>query len=108
MVTFYPFRRFNPSPIVTINIHIIETSATPREQDANENETDRKVYGRRGKMLEGGGSIYRAHTKSGTNIWQSAVYGKCIVADYNNVQKDKCAAEFMKLQQCYTVSLTHE
>jgi hypothetical protein len=23
------------------------------------------------------------------------------------VQKDKCAAEFMKLQQCYTVSLRH-
>ncbi|RDI89146.1 hypothetical protein Vi05172_g515 [Venturia inaequalis] len=35
---------------------------------------------------------------------ESAVYGKCIVADYNNVQKDKCAAEFIKLQQCYTAA----
>jgi hypothetical protein len=25
------------------------------------------------------------------------------VADYNNVRKDKCAKEFLKLQQCYTV-----
>jgi hypothetical protein len=36
---------------------------------------------------------------------ESAVYGKCIVADYNNVSKDKCAAEFIKLQQCYMVRL---
>jgi hypothetical protein len=34
---------------------------------------------------------------------ESAVYGKCIVSDYNNVFKDKCGAEFIKLQQCYTV-----
>lgn len=40
-----------------------------------------------------------------TDLMYSAVYGKCIVADYNNVQKDKYAAEFMKLQQCYTVSI---
>ncbi|KAF2449957.1 hypothetical protein P171DRAFT_481011 [Karstenula rhodostoma CBS 690.94] len=32
---------------------------------------------------------------------ESAVYGKCILADYNNVHKDKCAAEFMKLKDCY-------
>ncbi|QDS68268.1 hypothetical protein FKW77_010632 [Venturia effusa] len=37
-------------------------------------------------------------------IEESAVYGKCIVADYNNVHKDKCAAEFFKLQQCYTAA----
>lgn len=34
---------------------------------------------------------------------QAAVYGKCIVADYNSVHKDKCAAEFMKLKNCYVV-----
>ncbi|KAF2675209.1 hypothetical protein BT63DRAFT_450194 [Microthyrium microscopicum] len=33
---------------------------------------------------------------------ESANYGKCIAADYNNVSKDKCVNEFMKLQQCYT------
>ena len=36
---------------------------------------------------------------------QSAVYGKCIFADYNNVHKDMCAKEFMKLKECYLVSL---
>lgn len=35
---------------------------------------------------------------------QAAVYGKCIVADYNSVHKDKCANEFMKLKDCYLVS----
>lgn len=34
---------------------------------------------------------------------QAAVYGKCIVADYNSVHKDKCADEFMKLKDCYLV-----
>ncbi|UPX12798.1 uncharacterized protein EKO05_0003335 [Ascochyta rabiei] len=32
---------------------------------------------------------------------ESAVYGKCIFADYNNVHKDMCAKEFMKLKDCY-------
>ncbi|EON67536.1 hypothetical protein W97_06904 [Coniosporium apollinis CBS 100218] len=31
----------------------------------------------------------------------SAVYGKCIAADFNNVQKDKCMTEFLKLKECY-------
>jgi hypothetical protein len=37
---------------------------------------------------------------------QSAVYGKCIFADYNNVHKDMCAKEFMKLKECYLVGLS--
>ncbi|KAF2435747.1 hypothetical protein EJ08DRAFT_603766 [Tothia fuscella] len=32
---------------------------------------------------------------------ESAVYGKCIVADYNNVRKDKCLTEFLKFKDCY-------
>jgi len=32
---------------------------------------------------------------------EGSVYGKCIFADYNNVYKDKCAAEFLKLKECY-------
>ncbi|KAI0403028.1 hypothetical protein F4802DRAFT_599539 [Xylaria palmicola] len=32
---------------------------------------------------------------------EAAVYGKCIVADYNSVHKDKCAQEFMRLKDCY-------
>lgn len=31
------------------------------------------------------------------------MYGRCIVADYNSVHKDKCATEFMKLKDCYLV-----
>jgi hypothetical protein len=34
---------------------------------------------------------------------QAAVYGQCIVADYNTVYKEKCAKEFMKLKDCYLV-----
>ncbi|KAJ1338278.1 NADH dehydrogenase [ubiquinone] 1 alpha subcomplex assembly factor 8 [Microdochium nivale] len=32
---------------------------------------------------------------------EAAVYGKCIVADYNSVHKDQCAKEFMLLKECY-------
>ncbi|KAI0009331.1 hypothetical protein F4779DRAFT_583028 [Xylariaceae sp. FL0662B] len=32
---------------------------------------------------------------------EAAVYGKCIVADYNSVHKDKCVNEFLKLKDCY-------
>ncbi|KAI1341651.1 hypothetical protein F5Y15DRAFT_413581 [Xylariaceae sp. FL0016] len=32
---------------------------------------------------------------------EAAVYGKCIVADFNAVHKDKCKNEFMKLKDCY-------
>jgi hypothetical protein len=39
------------------------------------------------------------------DVMQSAVYGKCIFADYNNVHKDMCANEFMKLKECYLVGL---
>jgi hypothetical protein len=35
---------------------------------------------------------------------QAAIYGKCVVADYNAVHKDKCLTEFMKLKDCYLVS----
>ncbi|EMD58810.1 hypothetical protein COCSADRAFT_165065 [Bipolaris sorokiniana ND90Pr] len=32
---------------------------------------------------------------------ESSLYGKCILADYNNVRKDMCINEFMKLKECY-------
>lgn len=35
---------------------------------------------------------------------QASVYGKCILADYNAVQKDMCAKEFLRLKDCYLVS----
>lgn len=34
---------------------------------------------------------------------QAAAYGKCVVADYNAVQKDMCAKEFMRLKDCFLV-----
>lgn len=36
---------------------------------------------------------------------QATAYGKCIVADYNAVHKDKCAKQFMRLKDCYLVRL---
>ena len=35
---------------------------------------------------------------------QASVYGKCILTDYNAVHKDMCAAEFLRLKDCYLVS----
>jgi len=32
---------------------------------------------------------------------EASAYGKCIVADYNAVHKDKCLAEFQVLKDCY-------
>ncbi|KAF2652008.1 hypothetical protein K491DRAFT_664608 [Lophiostoma macrostomum CBS 122681] len=34
---------------------------------------------------------------------EGSAYGKCILADYNNVHKDKCVTEFLKLKECYIV-----
>lgn len=34
---------------------------------------------------------------------EASVYGKCIVADFNGVHKDKCLKEFMLLKECYIV-----
>lgn len=31
------------------------------------------------------------------------MYGKCIVADYNSVHKDKCLDDFLRLKNCYMV-----
>lgn len=36
-------------------------------------------------------------------IIQASVYGKCIVADYNSIHKDKCLTEFLRLKDCYIV-----
>lgn len=62
---------------------------------------------RRGIAVHCGGMslLGAAVDDDGTQLTdQASVYGKCIVADYNSVHKDKCAAEFMKLKNCYLVS----
>ena len=53
--------------------------------------------------------VCHAHTSIITNIAnrsQGAVYGKCIVANYQNAHKDMCAKEFMVLKDCYLVCHT--
>ncbi|KZF25217.1 hypothetical protein L228DRAFT_244013 [Xylona heveae TC161] len=42
----------------------------------------------------------RATAKCGP---EAALYGKCIVADYNHVHKDKCLTQFLRLKDCYLV-----
>ncbi|KAK1639608.1 hypothetical protein BDP81DRAFT_180328 [Colletotrichum phormii] len=37
---------------------------------------------------------------------ETSMYGKCILADYNSVHKDKCLKEFLRLKDCYLVYLT--
>ncbi|KAL8309511.1 hypothetical protein RB597_009673 [Gaeumannomyces tritici] len=39
---------------------------------------------------------------------EAAVYGKCIVEDYNAVHKDKCKKEFLKLKDCYLHPRNHD
>ena len=39
---------------------------------------------------------------------EGRAYGKCIFADYNNVYQDKCLTEFLKLKNCYLVSVAEE
>lgn len=34
---------------------------------------------------------------------KASVYGKCVIADYQSVQKDMCVKEFMRLKECYLV-----
>lgn len=43
------------------------------------------------------------HTVMEAYHQQGAVYGKCVAAEYQNVRKDGCAQEFMKLKNCYLV-----
>ncbi|PUU79956.1 hypothetical protein B9Z19DRAFT_1124380 [Tuber borchii] len=31
---------------------------------------------------------------------EMSAYGRCVVADYNNIHKDKCLEEFLKLREC--------
>ncbi|KAF4554479.1 Hypothetical protein D9617_4g002340 [Elsinoe fawcettii] len=32
---------------------------------------------------------------------ESAAYGKCVVGSYQNVSKDMCLQEFLRLKDCY-------
>ncbi|CAK7270953.1 hypothetical protein SEPCBS119000_004352 [Sporothrix epigloea] len=36
---------------------------------------------------------------------EAAIYGRCVVVDYNAVYKDKCVAEFSKLKDCYLAAM---
>lgn len=39
---------------------------------------------------------------------QATAYGQCILKDYQSTYQDMCAKEFMKLKDCYLVSLERE
>ncbi|KAA8617389.1 hypothetical protein PtrSN002B_011626 [Pyrenophora tritici-repentis] len=45
--------------------------------------------------------IGKLATAVGKCSTESTLYGKCIFADYSNVHKGMCNAEFMKLKDCY-------
>ncbi|KAF1918949.1 hypothetical protein BDU57DRAFT_124357 [Ampelomyces quisqualis] len=45
--------------------------------------------------------IDKLATAVGKCSQESTAYGKCIFADYTNVHKDMCAAEFLRLKECY-------
>ena len=47
--------------------------------------------------------LHRFAEAAGRCAPEGRVYGQCIMADYNNVYKDKCLTEFMKLKECYLV-----
>ncbi|KAF2158107.1 hypothetical protein K461DRAFT_290357 [Myriangium duriaei CBS 260.36] len=32
---------------------------------------------------------------------EGATYGKCVASEYQNVRKDMCLQEFMRLKECY-------
>ncbi|KAI5848896.1 hypothetical protein BZA05DRAFT_475213 [Tricharina praecox] len=36
---------------------------------------------------------------------EASAYGKCIFRDYNNVSKDMCLQDFMRLRECVTGKL---
>ncbi|KAI5797654.1 hypothetical protein EDC01DRAFT_650731 [Geopyxis carbonaria] len=31
---------------------------------------------------------------------EATIYGQCIFADYNNIYKDKCSKDFLRLKEC--------
>ncbi|KAL7785141.1 hypothetical protein V8C37DRAFT_394677 [Trichoderma ceciliae] len=36
---------------------------------------------------------------------EASAYGKCIMVDYNDITKDKCAREFLRLKDCYLAAV---
>ncbi|RPB14987.1 hypothetical protein P167DRAFT_533571 [Morchella conica CCBAS932] len=35
---------------------------------------------------------------------EAAAYGRCVIEDYNDVHRDKCAKAFMALKNCVVVA----
>jgi len=46
-----------------------------------------------------------AGKKADVVVAQASAYGKCVFRDYNNVFKDKCLAEFLRLKECVVVGV---
>ena len=73
--------------------------------DAKSDEANRKTRSSCRQMFSWGRCSLIPLPNSGplTNILQASIYGKCIVAEYNSVHKDKCLTEFLRLKDCYMV-----
>lgn len=69
-----------------------------------QNEASGKVRTGCVEMHIGGKSWYVPKIIPRTESLQGAAYGKCVAAEYQNVRKDMCAQEFMRLKNCYLVS----
>ncbi|KAH0603792.1 uncharacterized protein H6S33_007451 [Morchella sextelata] len=44
--------------------------------------------------------IQKLATAVGKCTTEAAAYGKCVIEDYNDVHRDKCAKAFMALKDC--------
>lgn len=92
----------------SISLDLIETPASPHNTMPGRTRPIDKLAAAVGKCST---EVCRAQRGlllgSNADVMQSAVYGKCIFADYNNVHKDMCAKEFMKLKECYLVSVAY-
>jgi hypothetical protein len=95
-------------PVNTLSAHPFDLIGDERRtvQDGTEDPTDREVCSCSGEMLSRG-SYHQLSLPKIKFITprQSAAYGKCIFADYNNVRKDKCLTEFLRFKDCYTVRM---
>ena len=88
-------------------VHLFPLKNTPTcsSRDARSHPSDREVRSSRGPMLGRGKETCTSTSAHSFTVAQASVYGKCIAADFNNVYKDKCLTEFLRLKDCYLVRL---
>lgn len=60
------------------------------------------------RLPPGTRQVQRLATAASQCSAEAAVYGKCVVADYNAVDRDKCVKEFMRLKDCYLKAVSNK